>query len=240
MGDSSEITISVNEIDFYYGKKKILSDISFFAKRGECIGIIGSNGSGKTTLLNVLAGIKKGAKGSIIYYDEQIFPRNRKGDFMELVGYVPQFDFLTIELSVWDNLLLWYLDKELLERELKQGLLKKFDLWEIRKKRVDRLSGGMRKKVSIACALAKNPEVIILDEPSASLDLVAKDDMWNDIKEWKKAGKNILISTHEEDEIALCDKIYILQNSTLLEMSGEVSKETITRYLKENGNGKRK
>lgn len=199
-----------------YGRKKILRGIDLYIRQGECIGIVGANGCGKSTLFSVLAGTKRPASGTISYAGAD--PLKNRSVFYRMAGYVPQENPLIPELTVKDNLRLWYTGKGQLETMLKSSFGKLLNLQEMLPLRVDRLSGGMKKRVSIGCALAANPPVMILDEPSAALDLTCKEEMKDYLQIWKRAGGTILITTHEENELCLCDRLYVMRDGKLAEI----------------------
>lgn len=196
------------------GRKKVLTDVNFTANSGECIGILGSNGCGKTTLLSILAGIQKADHGQFLVDDVNIL-KSRKM-INKKIGYVPQGNPLMEELTAKDNLRLWYCDSILdMETELKDGVLSMLGITDFLKVRVSRMSGGMKKRLSIGCAVANKPDILILDEPGASLDLVCKNQIDEYLRHFKAEGGIIILTTHEEREIDLCDKTYILKNGTL-------------------------
>lgn len=212
--------IEVKNINAFYGKKQVLENVSFSSKEGECIGILGFNGCGKSTLLSILSGILKPKSGEIIY-DKEIALSNgkfNKSIFSKKIGFVPQENPLIPELSVYDNLKLWYDKKEDLEKDLKSGLLHKLGVDTYVDKKVNQLSGGMKKRVSIAIATINKPDILILDEPGAALDLACKEDIKEYLSEYLKEGKNIIITTHEDIELELCDKLFILKNKKLSEV----------------------
>lgn len=208
--------ISVEHIRKKYGKKPVLKDISFHAANGECIGILGANGCGKSTLLSVLAGVLNADEGSFFVDGANTF-RNKK-HYRELIGYVPQQTPLMEELTAKDNLSLWYCDSPLdMKKELKTGVLAMLGIDEFIDTRVSKMSGGMKKRLSIGCAIAHNPKILIMDEPGAALDLVCKERIHSYIRNYKSEGGIVLLATHDEQEINLCDKHYILKNGTLEE-----------------------
>lgn len=229
--------IRIEEIAYSYGKKQVLKQVSISARAGECIGLIGANGCGKSTLLSILSGVRKPDSGMIFYHGTVMTERKNRKLFPVYTGYVPQGDILLQELTVWDNLLLWYLEKEKLQQEMKTGFLKDLNLWEMRSMRVSELSGGMKKRVSIGCALAGSPQILILDEPSAALDLPSKDDMRKFLELFRKQGGNIILATHEESELALCDKLYILKEGVCEEMDSHMPKEHLLQVLRGGENG---
>ena len=162
--------IEIENLTSAYGRKNVLQGVSFEAERGDCIGIVGPNGCGKSTLLSILAGVLKPSSGTIRYYGKNAL--ENQVVFRKMTGYVPQENPLMPELSVYDNLRLWYPDKKELAKELEEGFLRILGISEFLKMPVSKLSGGMKKRVSIGIALAGMPPVLILDEPSAALDLV--------------------------------------------------------------------
>ena len=208
-------SIEVRNLQFAYGKHQVLQELSFSAEKGQCVGIVGKNGCGKSTLLGILAGMRKPKAGQI-FYEGQDACRD-KTLFQKIVGFVPQENTLFEELKVWDNLRLWYPDRHTLEQELKSGILAELGLSPLAGKRVTTLSGGQKKRVSIGCALAGHPRILILDEPGASLDLVAKEEIAAYLTAYKGQGGTILITTHEEQELKLCERLLILKDGKLTE-----------------------
>lgn len=206
--------IEAEHIKKHYGRKTVLNDICFDGASGQCIGILGANGCGKSTLLSVLAGVLKADGGSFTIDNENILWKNTKNG--KMVGYVPQGLPLIEELSALDNLKLWYCDSRLdMEKELKSGVLAMLGIYDFLKVPVNKMSGGMKKRLSIGCAVANDPCVLIMDEPSAALDLVCKERIHNYILDFKSRGGIVIIATHEEQEINLCDKHYIMKNGVL-------------------------
>lgn len=206
--------IEIKHIAKSYGKKQVLKDISFSAEGGNCIGILGANGSGKSTLLSILAGVLERDNGAFLFDGEDLFQNRKKRS--ALVGYVPQGTPLIEELTAWDNLLLWY-SREALKQELKQGVLKLLGVNAFLKVPVRKMSGGMKKRLSIGCAMAQKPPVLLLDEPTAALDLACKQDISDYLTKYKKAGGLLLLTTHDALELSLCDKIYIMKDGALQE-----------------------
>ena len=154
--------IKISSVCKKYGKHTILDNISINIHPGECVGIIGANGSGKTTLLSIIAGFLKPESGSISINDKKL---SFSSDILRgYISYVPQENPLMEELSALDNLRLWYTGASLnLEEELDHGILKMLGISDFLNKRVSRLSGGMKKRLSIGIALADNPSLLITD-----------------------------------------------------------------------------
>ena len=221
MDKDMEYSIKVNGIYKRYGRKKVLMGASLEAEPGQCVAIVGLNGSGKSTLLSILAGVQKADGGTAYVNGTDILKeKNAAG---RLIGYVPQENPLIQDLTVRDNLRLWYCDSPLdMEKELQEGFLKMLGIDKMLKTPVRKLSGGMKKRVSIGISMWSDPEVLILDEPSAALDLVAKKDIREYLKLYIKSGRTVLIATHDEDELDICDKIYVVSRGVLRETSREL------------------
>lgn len=214
----TEQNFKVNHIakSFQRGRKKILTDISFEAQSGECIGILGANGCGKSTLLSILAGIQPPDSGTIKLNDKDLINTKNRKTISDAIGYVPQECPLMEELTAFDNLKLWYCNSPLsLEKELSEGFLGMLGIPDFLKVSVKHMSGGMKKRLSIGCAIAKDPHILLLDEPGAALDLICKERIEVYLKNYKSHGNIILLATHEEREIELCDKLFILKNGIL-------------------------
>lgn len=220
--------IEVKGITKSYSRKSVLKDVSFSAESGKCIGILGGNGSGKSTLMSILAGVQKCDSGSFLYDGKDLFkyPRQRS----ELIGYVPQGTPLIDELSARDNLLLWY-DRKTMELELSSGVLAMLGINEFLKTPVSKMSGGMKKRLSIGCAIAKHPPVILLDEPMAALDLVCKQSISEYLRRHKQAGGILLLVTHDAFELELCDEWYIIKDGKTVPYAYDGDVDKLVRSL---------
>lgn len=223
--------IEVSHISKSYGRKKILNDITFTADKGECIGIVGANGCGKSTLLKVLCGAHRPDSGDIIYDGSS--PLSRKSVFRKLVGYVPQENPLFDNLTVLDNLKLWYCDStHNLKNDIKSGIIADFGIDKYLHSTVRTLSGGMKKRLSIACSIAGDPSILILDEPGASLDIVCKEDIKNYMSKYISDGGIIIIASHEEGELSVCSRMFLMNDGVLSDIAPETSLSSLMGRLK--------
>ena len=218
--------IEIENLTSAYGKKKVLQGISLNAERGECIGIVGPNGCGKSTLLSVMAGVLKPLSGRLYYYGKNAL--ENRVVFQKMTGYVPQENPLMPELSVYDNLRLWYPDKAELAKELEEGFLQILGIPSFFKVPVSKLSGGMKKRVSIGIALSGMPPVLILDEPSAALDLVCKEDIRRYLQIYLERKGTVVITTHEESELSLCGSLYVMKDGKLAEVDRTLRGKELT------------
>lgn len=207
-----KMQIEIKHISKSYGKKQVLTDVSLQLQGGCCVGILGANGTGKSTLLSILAGVQEQGSGEFLFDGVDLFQNPRKRS--RLVGYVPQGTPLIEELTAWDNLLLWY-DRKQLRQELENGILKLLDLQDVLKIPVRKLSGGMKKRLSFGCAMANKPPILLLDEPTAAIDLACQLSIHQYLKAYKKAGGVILMTTHDLQDLSLFDTLYILKDGSL-------------------------
>lgn len=204
--------IQIQNVKKSYHTKKVLQDVSLTCESGQCIGLLGANGSGKSTLLSILAGVLTPDEGYFLCDGKDLFRNPTKR--ATLVGYVPQGTPLLEELTARDNLRLWY-DAKTMEKELKNGVLKLLGIDAFLKTPVCKMSGGMKKRLSIGCAMAKRPPILLLDEPTAALDLCCKQEIADWLKKYKASGGILLLTTHDVQELQLCDAWYILKDGKL-------------------------
>ncbi len=217
--------LEIKGIEKYFGKRQILRGIDFTAESGQCVAILGKNGSGKSTLLSILAGVQRRDGGEFWLDGRDLF--RDKAYHASCVGYVPQGTPLLEELTARDNLRLWY-DRASLTQALAGGVLEMLGVKEFLNVTVSKLSGGMKKRLSIGCSMAKAPSVLLLDEPCAALDLVCKQSIFAYLEEFKRGGGTVLLTTHDESELALCDRVFILRDGMLTpyDYDGDVARLT--------------
>ena len=209
--------LSIQEISKSYKKQQVLKGISFDAAPGECIGLLGPNGCGKSTFLHILSGTDT-PDGGKIFFDEKDLLKNPSLQSTK-IGYV-------------DHLKLWYSATEYsIEDDLKDGFLSLLKIEPFLNKKVKALSGGMQKRLSIACALASRPSLLLLDEPDAALDLVCKEDIRNYIRWYCAQGNTVLLATHDEADFAICSKLILLKEGLATELSSDTPVKEIIEYL---------
>ena len=207
--------LELNKIRKSYDGVTILDNISLSIESGEILSILGPSGCGKTTLMQILAGVLKPDGGEIRYFGKE--PLKNFHYYQEYCGYVPQDLPFLEELSVKDNLKLWGVDRS----AQYEWIIRAFDLREIMKMPVQKLSGGMKRRLSIACALAKWPPILLLDEPTTALDLYYKDRIQSWIREYKKMNGIVIMTTHDEKEIMESDKCLVMCEGYLRETGTE-------------------
>lgn len=202
--------ISVNNVSFFYGKLKVINDMSMDIEPGTSYGLLGPNGAGKTTLIRLMAGLLKPAGGGI-----QCLGKTASPALSKQIGYMPQLPALYTELSVNQNIdffaRIYGLKDAKLRRERVEEVVKLVDLWEKRKTQVLNLSGGMKQRVSLACSIVHHPKLIFLDEPTVGLDPELRVHFWNYFEQLTKEGSTLIISSHTFDDAAHCHKLAFLR-----------------------------
>lgn len=210
-----QISIKAENISRISGNKTILEDISFRVKKGEVFGLIGHNGAGKSTTIDCLLGFKKlqQVKVSILNKD----PRKNRQMLFEKIGVQFQSSNYPNNIKV----------KEICEEMSAlykypanyNELLCKFNLSEFKDKQVDKLSGGEKQMLSVVLSLIPNPETIFLDELTTGLDVVARREVWKVLKDLKKKGITIFLTSHYMNGVEeLCDTICILKEGKIVTM----------------------
>ena len=208
MDDRSELI----NIKKSYGKKEVLRGVSLPLAKGQAIALAGPNGSGKSTLLRLLAGVIPSGGGQFFWQGTDLL--KDRAQSRRAVAYVPQGTPLIDELTAWDNLRLWY-DKAAMEQSLETGMLRQLGVGDFLKTPAGKLSGGMRKRLSIGCAMSGQPEILLLDEPTAALDLPCKQALLDAFALFRQLGGLILMATHDLLELGSCDRVYLLSKGVL-------------------------
>ena len=214
--------LEVKGISKHYKNKQILNGISFAPGTGQCVGIAGGNGCAKTTLLSILAGVNRPDRGSICF-DGVEAVGNRKV-FERNAAYVPQENPLIPELTARDNYRLWFKgDKAELERDLEEGVGKFLGLTEFLGTPAGKLSGGQKKRLSIASALSNQASLLIMDEPGAALDLEAKEEILTYIRNYLKNGGTVILTSHETQELSICTQLFVMKKGLLMPVTEKLS-----------------
>jgi lipopolysaccharide export system ATP-binding protein len=226
----------------YYGKRRVVNNVTINVKRGEIVGLLGPNGAGKTTTFYMVVGFIKPTSGKVFIDDEEItnlpmYKRARKG-----IGYLPQEASVFRKLSVEDNIKAILEFQPLSKKEQKEklnSLLDEFGLQKVRKNLADSLSGGERRRTEIARALASNPGFILLDEPFAGIDPIAVEDIQSIVAKLKDKNIGILITDHNVREtLSITNRAYLMFEGAILRSgtSEELAEDELVRkvYLGKN------
>ncbi|CAM2193223.1 nodulation factor ABC transporter ATP-binding protein NodI [Paraburkholderia sp. A1RI_3L] len=205
--------IEFEQVEKRYGEKKVVDGLSFHVRPGECFGLLGPNGAGKTTTLKMLLGISSPNAGAIRLCGEPVPSRARFA--RARVGVVPQFDNLDPDFTVRENLLVFgrYFGLSAAHTRALVPMLLEFARLESKADaRVNELSGGMRRRLTLARALVNDPDVLIMDEPTTGLDPQARHLIWERLRSLLARGKTILLTTHFMEEAErLCDRLCVIE-----------------------------
>ena len=207
--------IEINNISKSYGKTKALDNVSFNVERGELFGLIGPDGAGKTTLFRLLTTLLTPEEGSATVDGRDIVK-----DYLNIrsaVGYMPGRFSLYPDLTVEENLeffaaLFGVTVKE--SYDLIAPIYRQIE--PFRKRRAGKLSGGMKQKLALSCALIHRPNVLFLDEPTTGVDAVSRREFWDMLSQLKTQGITILVSTPYMDEASRCDRIALCNEGHIL------------------------
>ncbi|AMO69483.1 MAG: lipopolysaccharide export system ATP-binding protein [Zhongshania aliphaticivorans] len=198
-----------------YKGREIIKDVSLTISSGEIVGLLGPNGAGKTTCFYMIVGIVNADRGTIRLDDRDLTKLSINGRAKNGVGYLPQEASIFRKLTVADNIMAILETRKDLNRtqrkEKLEALLQEFHITHIRKSMGMALSGGERRRVEIARALATEPSFILLDEPFAGVDPISVNDIQNIVKHLQARGIGVLITDHNVREtLDICDKAYIV------------------------------
>jgi lipopolysaccharide export system ATP-binding protein len=232
----------------YYGRRKVVDNVSVEVTQGEIVGLLGPNGAGKTTTFYMVVGFIKPSEGHVYLDDKELtylpmYKRARLG-----VGYLPQepsvFRKLTVENNIRAVLELGPLKKAEQETRL-ETLIDEFGLHKVRRNVGDSLSGGERRRTEIARALATDPKFILLDEPFAGIDPIAVEDIQNIVAQLKNKNIGILITDHNVQEtLSITDRAYLMFEGRILKAgtAEELAADEMVRkvYLGQNFELKRR
>ncbi|QIX87171.1 ATP-binding cassette domain-containing protein [Campylobacter ureolyticus] len=192
-----------------------INNISFEAKSGLITGLVGPDGAGKTTLLRLLVGLMKPTSGNLEVLGFKM--PNSSQEFLSSIGYMPQNFGLYEELSCYENLKLYATLQDIQNQNDRINELLEFTkLAPFKNRFAKNLSGGMKQKLALSCALIRKPKLLLLDEPGVGVDPIARKELWNMTKELQKDGITVIWATSYQDEANLCDEVIMLNEGEIL------------------------
>ena len=221
-------TLEVKNIHKTYARREVVNDVSFTVKAGQIVGLIGPNGAGKTTCFYITCGLVRSNKGKVFLNNKSIghMPMHKRANLG--LGYLPQEPSIFRKLSVEDNIMaVLELNKSLPKKHRKhrlEELLSEFNVEHVRHIKGMTLSGGERRRVEIARALAMDPKFILLDEPFAGIDPISVGDIQEIIYQLRDQGIGILITDHNYREMLdTCNYSYVLHSGKIIAQGAKES-----------------
>ncbi len=211
----TDISVICKDIQKSYDKVQALNKISFEVEKGEIFGIIGPDGAGKTTLFRILTTLILADSGTASVDGFDVIKEYK--EIRKRVGYMPGRFSLYQDLTVEENLNFF---ATVFNTTIKENYDLIKDIYQqiepFKKRRAGKLSGGMKQKLALSCALIHKPSVLFLDEPTTGVDAVSRVEFWEMLQKLKKQGISILVSTPYMDEASLCDRIALIQDGQFL------------------------
>src|SRR5437868_7185437 len=204
----------------HYGDIAAVDDISLQVNPGTILGVIGPSGSGKTTLIRMLTGTLEPTTGKLTVLGQ--VPRKFTRHVREKIGYMPQHFVLYDELTAAENVsfvaslfgLLWPTRGRRVRR-----VLELVELWDARNRRARQLSGGMQRRLELACALVHNPVLLFVDEPTAGLDPMLRQSVWSEFRRLRDLGRTLVVTTQYVAEAEYCDTVAVLSQGRLIALA---------------------
>jgi ABC-2 type transport system ATP-binding protein len=207
--------IDVNQVSFNYGKLQVIDGLSLQIPRGVSFGLLGPNGAGKTTLIRLVVGLLQPRRGQI-----NILGHKPTRQSASIIGYMPQLPSLYAELSVQQNVGFFAAIYGLTDRKKRMArvadAIKLVELWDRRGDSVQNLSGGMKQRVSLACAIAHDPPILLLDEPTVGLDPELRCVFWDYFSNLTRQGRTLIISSHTMDDASHCDLLAFMRQGKII------------------------
>jgi len=228
------IVLEAKNLEKKFGDLTAVNKIDFKVKEGEVFGFLGPNGAGKTTTMKMIQCVSPKTSGELKVFSLDVgqYPKEIK----KLMGVVPQMDNLDPDFSVIGNLVQYsrYFDIPIEEAKKRANeLINYVQLTEKKDSSIDKLSGGMKRRLVLARAMINNPKLLILDEPATGLDPQARHLIWEKLKDLSSKGITVIITTHYMEEAArLCDRLVIMDNGEIL-VEG-APQELVKKYVGEH------
>ena len=206
----TDFAIEVEDVKKSFGKLRALDGVNLRVRRGEIYGLLGPNGAGKTTLIRSLVGMVVPSSGTVVVLGQ----RMPHVGILSRIGYMTQAAALYPDLSVEENVAFFAAIND--AQGSVDEALRFVELHDRRATVVSALSGGMRQRVSLACAVVHHPDLLLLDEPTVGIDPVLRNQFWLQFQEMSKNGTTILVSSHVMDEAERCQRLGLIRAGKLL------------------------
>ena len=209
---AENIVVETQGLSRYFGRVRAVDGVNLRVREGESYGLLGPNGSGKTTLIRLLVALLRPTAGTVRVLGRTMPDKQ----VLSQIGYMTQAEALYQDLTVWENLLFFGKVYGMVSRARLEELLGFVGLTERSRSVVATLSGGMRRRLSLACALVHNPSLLLLDEPTVGIDPQLRVVFWEHFHKLNQAGITIIISSHVMDEAERCHRLGLMLSGRLL------------------------
>ena len=214
-----ECILSIQNVTKKYGEKVIIANENFSVYKGDILGFIGPNGAGKSTSINIISTLVSPDNGSILFHGKDISSNSL--NYKKSLGIVPQDLAIYEDLNAYDNVAFFCSLYGIHSMKLKEKVKKALEfvgLWDRRKDLPSKFSGGMKRRLNIACAIAHGPELLIMDEPTVGIDPQSRNKILEAVKELNRTGTTVIYTSHYMEEIeALCNRIVLLDKGNVIE-----------------------
>jgi ABC-2 type transport system ATP-binding protein len=222
--------VDMRNVSRSFGDVRAVNDISLGVPPGTILGVIGPSGSGKTTAIRLITGALRPDTGSVRVLGD--VPLHFHRATREQIGYMPQQFVLYPDLTARENVdFMGAMFGMLRPRRVRrtEEVLKLVDLWDARDRRVSNLSGGMQRRVALACALVHEPRLLVLDEPTAGIDPILRQQVWNELRRLRDDGVTLLVTTQYVGEAEYCDWVALISVGELIAYAtpGEVRRQAL-------------
>jgi ABC-2 type transport system ATP-binding protein len=215
--DLAHAAVVIEGASVEFAGELAVDDISLIVPAGTILGLIGPSGAGKTTTIRLLTGALTPTRGKVTVLGQE--PRHFRRQTRERIGYMPQSFMLYPDLSVRENvdfvgslfgMFFWS------RRRRTRQVLQLVDLWSVRGRRAGKLSGGMQRRLELACVLVHDPAMLFLDEPTAGIDPLLRGRVWEELHRLRDAGRTLLVTTQYLDEAESCDGVALISDGRLI------------------------
>ncbi|MBR3057145.1 MAG: ABC transporter ATP-binding protein [Clostridiales bacterium] len=213
-----ETILRTKDLTKKYGSKTVVDNLNIEIRKGEIFGLLGPNGAGKSTTMNMICNIVRPTLGTVEFQGEDIRKNSKK--LLKKVGYIPQDLAIHGKLKAWENVELFTSLYGIKGAELKKTInesLEYVGLLEKKNEYAKNFSGGMKRRLNIACAIGHKPDLLIFDEPTVGIDAQSRNFILDKIKESNKNGATIIYTSHYMEEVeAVCTRIAIMDNGKII------------------------
>ena len=228
-------SVEINNLNKKYNNIEAVKNINFTINKGSIIGLLGPNGCGKTTTIGMILGLIKPTSGAVYINNQNIENEKNRTKILEKVNFISPYVELPKKLTIEENLKVYgrMYGVDNLKNKIEE-LIEKFNLVEFRKRKTGELSSGQKNRVSLAKALINDPEILLLDEPTASLDPDVGDYVRSIIEDFaSKKNATILLASHNMDEVErLCDEVMMMKKGEIIDKG--ISNDLIKKHGRKN------